>query len=106
MVVIKTSPRKGNDMDTIKVTEASELKFGEEIAAGVRVIACTKKSDRMVGIIYASWVAICEVTNDPHAKFVVWTVIATEDYGWVRESGNYCTSIIEAVKHYESRGGK
>jgi len=46
-------------MDTIKVTEASELRFGEEIAAGVRVIACTKKSDRMVGIVYASWVAIC-----------------------------------------------
>jgi hypothetical protein len=93
-------------MDTIKVTEASELQLGDVIANGVRVIACTKKSDRMVGIVYASWVAICAVENDPHANFVVWTVIATEDYGWVRESGDYCTSIIEAIKHYQSRGGK
>ena len=106
MIVKQTSPRKGNDMDTIKVTEASELQFGETIASGVRVIACTKKSDRMVGIVYASWVAICEVTNDPYAKFVVWTVIATEDYGWVRESGTYCKSIVEAVEDYKSRGGK
>jgi hypothetical protein len=93
-------------MDTIKVTEASELQLGDVIANGVRVIARTKKSDRMVGIVYASWVAICAVENDPYANFVVWTVIATEDYGWVRESGTYCKSIIEAIKDYESRGGK
>lgn len=93
-------------MDTIKVTEASELQLGDVIANGVRVIALTKHTDRMVGIVYASWIAICAVEHDPHANFVVWTVIATEEHGWVRESGNYCKSIIEAVKHYESRGGR
>jgi hypothetical protein len=93
-------------MDTIKVTEASELNVGDEIAYGVRVVARTKKCDRMVGVIFASWIAICAVDNDAHANYVVWTVVATNDYGWSRESGTYCTSIIEAVADYVSRGGK
>ena len=96
-------------MDTIKVTEASELNVGDEIAYGVRVVAKTKTCKLIVGTVntvYASWVAICAVDHDAHANYVVWTVTATEDYGWVRGSGTYCTSIIEAVADYVSRGGK
>jgi hypothetical protein len=33
-------------------------------------------------------------------------VTATNDYGWVRESGTYCESIVDAVQDYVSRGGK
>jgi len=86
-------------MDTIKVTEASELNVGDEIAYGVSVVARTKKLDR-------TWISICAVEHDVHANYVVWTVVATNDYGWSRESGTYCTSIIEAVADYVSRGGK
>jgi hypothetical protein len=93
-------------MDTIKVSEASELKLGEEIANGVRVIARTKRFGRVVGDNYASWIAVCAVDNDVHANFAVWTVTATNDYGWVRESGTYCESIVDAVQDYVARGGK
>jgi hypothetical protein len=96
-------------MDTIKVTEESELSVGDEIAYGVRVVAQTKNCDLMVGsayVLYASWVTICAVDHDPIANYVVWTVTATENDGWSRESGTYCTSIIEAVADYVSRGGK
>ncbi len=96
-------------MDTIKVTEASELNVGDEIAYGVRVVAQTKNCDLMVGsayIVYASWVTICAVDHDARVIYVVWTVTATENNGWVFESGAYYTSIIGAVANYVSRGGK
>lgn len=86
-------------MDTIKVKQESEMNVGDEIAHGVIVVARTKKFER-------TWITICAVEHDAHANYVVWTAVDMQADGWSRESGTYCTSIMEAVADYVSRGGK
>lgn len=68
------------------------------------VIACTKKSDRVPGDCYATWIAICMKEEELH-PYVVWDVIARPE-GWFAQSGNYCFTLQQAIDYYYKRGGK
>lgn len=79
-----------------------EFKAGEFINERIS-IAVTKTGDRTQGL-YASWVAVF-VNFAEGMPFVVWEVIATEN-GFVAQSGDYCSTLDEALFFYRKRGGK
>jgi hypothetical protein len=91
-------------METL-INEDSELMTGHFVGDTKRmVILCHKILDRVPGDTYAAWVAIC-ANSTQHHPYVVWNVFATPK-GFSAESGIYCSTIKEAIKAYESRGGK
>jgi len=91
-------------METV-INEDSELMIGHLVGDTKRmVILCHKIHDRVPGDTYATWVAICHDSKEYH-PYVVWSVHATPK-GFTAESGTYCSTIKEAIKFYESRGGQ
>lgn len=100
---------KGNKLylltdNSVDLTFA-ELTLGEVIATDITVLALTKKNAREIGDSYASWITVCYNPSNPFHKFAVWTVVARPN-GWERYSGDYCTTLTEAVACYSERGGK
>jgi hypothetical protein len=83
----------------------AELTLGEVIATDITVLALTKKNAREIGDSYASWITVCYNPSNPFHKFAVWTVVARPS-GWERYSGDYCSTLTEAVACYSERGGK
>jgi len=85
--------------------EDKELLTGHIVGTTKRtVILCHKTADRVPGDSYASWIAIAHKGGELH-PYVVWNVYARSD-GFHAESGTYCSTIKEALKAYELRGGK
>ncbi|MEY4332669.1 MAG: hypothetical protein RLZZ196_1407 [Bacteroidota bacterium] len=83
----------------------NELRIGDVVGDTKRmVIASTKKTDRVPGDSYATWVAICCKEGEYH-PYVVWTVIARPE-GFAAETGDYCSTLDEAVTIYKKRGGQ
>jgi hypothetical protein len=108
-VVSISTTTKGNTLylltdNSVDLTFA-ELKLGEVIANDITVLALTKKNDREIDDSYASWITVCYNPSNPFHKFAVWTVVARPS-GWERYSGDYCTTLTEAVACYSERGGK
>ena len=108
-VVSISTTTKGNTLylltdNSVDLTFA-ELTLGEVIATDITVLALTKKNAREIGDSYASWITVCYNPSNPFHKFAVWTVVARPN-GWERYSGDYCTTLTEAVACYSERGGK
>jgi hypothetical protein len=80
----------------------AELVIGE-IIDNTTVVTCTKLSNRVEGDSYATWVAIF-IREDHLHPYVVWNVIARPN-GFIRECGDYCESLSEAMEYYRNRGG-
>jgi hypothetical protein len=89
-------------METNTLNEYNELRIGD-IVSGRTVIAGTKRNERIVGEVYATWVAICANEEEFH-PYAVWTVIARPE-GWSAQSGDYCKTLDEALEAYKARGG-
>lgn len=88
----------------METKEYAELRIGDTVGDTERtVIACTKKNERVVGDVYATWVAICLDSEALH-PYVVWTVVARPE-GWLATNGDYCQNIIDAIRMYKARGG-
>ena len=82
----------------------NELRIGDIVGTTNRmVIACTKRSERIPGDTYATWVAICCKEGEYH-PYVVWNIIARPE-GFVAENGDYCFTIEDAIVIYKKRQG-
>ena len=81
----------------------AELIIGETFDDDAVVVTCTKRSNRVEGDSYATWVAVCVRQDDLH-PYVVWNVIARPN-GFMRERGDYCQDLSEAIEYYRNRGG-
>ena len=89
---------------TNTLNEYNELRIGDIVGDTKRiVIAYTKLGDRVPGELYARWVTICADKTALH-PYVVWTVIARPQ-GFHAESGDYCSTLEQAVDAYKKRGG-
>ena len=87
-------------METNTLNEYSELRIGDKVGSTQRtVVAHTKRSERVVGDCYATWVALC-VEETAFHPYVIWTVVARPE-GFYAESGDYCSTIEEAVIAYK-----
>ena len=83
----------------------NQLQLGDIVGDTNRmVIALTKKTDRVPGDSYATWVAICVKEGEYH-PYVVWDVIARPE-GFYAQSGDYTFALSEALSYYHNRGGK
>jgi hypothetical protein len=94
---------KVEKMETNTLNEYNELRIGDTVAERT-VIAYTKRNERIVGDVYASWVAVC-VDETAFHPYVVWTVVARPE-GWYAEQGDYCKTLDEALGAYKKRGGE
>lgn len=92
-LVVKSDPRN------------NELKIGTILHNGAVVIACTKKTDRVVGDTLASWITICMKDANDRDPYAVWAVVAGEK-DFSASTGDYSNNIIDAVSDYTRRGGK
>lgn len=93
-------------METNTLNEYNELHIGDKVGSGAErtVIVKHKRSERIVGDTYASWVAICHAEGELH-PYAVWDIIARPE-GWHAESGDYRKTLEEALIAYKSRGGE
>lgn len=83
----------------------NELQVGDIVGDTNRmVILSTKKSPRIPGNYYATWIAICHKEGEYH-PYVVWDVIARPE-GWYCQTGDYCSNMEQALIAYQKRGGK
>ena len=82
----------------------NELKIGTILHNGAVVIACTKKTDRVVGDTLASWITICMKDANDRDPYAVWSVVAGEK-DFSASTGEYANNIYDAVTFYEYRGG-
>lgn len=92
-LVVKSDPRN------------NELEIGTILHNGAVVIACTKKTDRVVGDTLASWITICMKDANDRDPYAVWAVVAGEK-DFSASTGDYSDNIIDAVDDYTRRGGK
>jgi hypothetical protein len=92
-LVVKSDPRN------------NELKIGTILHNGAVVIACTKKTNRVVGDTLASWITICMKDANDRDPYAVWAVVAGEK-DFSASTGDYSNNIIDAVDDYTRRGGK
>lgn len=90
---------------TNKLNLNNELRIGDIVGSTNRmVIASTKRADTVPGDTYATWITICCKEGEYH-PYVVWTVIARPE-GFAAESGDYCSTLEQAVTMYKKRGGE
>ena len=61
-----------------------------------------KKSERIVGDSFASWIVLFERDASNRDPWVVWRLIARPE-GWSLESGNYCMTEEEGRKAFALR---
>ena len=92
-LIVKSDPRN------------NELEIGTILHNGAVVIACTKKTDRVVGDTLASWITICMKDANDRDPYAVWAVVAGEK-DFSASTGDYSNNIIDAVDDYTRRGGK
>jgi hypothetical protein len=86
-------------------TTYKQLHLGDIVGTTKRmVIACTKKSERVPGDCFATWVAICVKEEELH-PYVVWDITSRPD-GFHAENGTYVQTLQQAVDHYKKRGGE
>jgi hypothetical protein len=90
-------------MNTIESQEYAVLQVGTVLPNGRTVMECSRKSERVEGDSYASWVAVC-YRDDAYHPYAVWTVVATPK-GWHSEQGDYSFTYEEALVDYKQRGG-
>jgi hypothetical protein len=83
----------------------NELEIGTILHNGAVVIACTKKTNRVVGDTLASWITICMKDANDRDPYAVWAVVAGEK-DFSASTGDYSNNIIDAVDDYTRRGGK
>lgn len=85
--------------------ELRELVVGDVVGDTQRtVLLCHKLQDRVPGDCYATWIAVAHKPGEFH-PYVVWNVVARPT-GFHAEYGTYCSTVTEAIGHYESRGGR
>jgi len=85
--------------------EDQDLRIGTVVGPTQRIVILSHKIyDRVPGDCYATWIVIAHKPSELH-PYVVWNVTARPD-GFHPESGTYCSTIKEALKAYELRGGK
>ena len=92
-LIVKSDPRN------------NELEIGTILHNCAVVIACTKKTDRVVGDTLASWITICMKDANDRDPYAVWAVVAGEK-DFSASTGDYSNNIIDAVDDYTRRGGK
>jgi len=90
-------------MNTIESQEYAVLQVGTVLPNGRTVMECSRKSERVEGDSYASWVAVC-YRDDAYHPYAVWTVVASP-IGWHSEQGDYSFTYEEALVDYKQRGG-
>ena len=90
-------------MSTIQSQEYAVLQVGTVLPNGRTVLECTRRSERVEGNSYASWVAVCHKDGEYH-PYAVWTVVALPK-GWHSEQGDYSFTLEEALVDYHQRGG-
>lgn len=66
------------------------------------VLDLVKRSERVIGDCYASWLVLVERDKSHRDPWVVWTLIARPD-GWMLESGTYCMTEEEGRKAFAER---
>ena len=67
------------------------------------ILACVKRSERIIGDSFASWHVLVERDPNKHRDpFVVWRLIARPE-GWHLESGTYCATFDEGWKAFGDR---
>lgn len=66
------------------------------------ILDLVKRSERVVGDCYASWLVLVERDRSHRDPFVVWTLIARPE-GWHLESGTYCGTEEEGRKAFAKR---
>ena len=90
-------------MSIIQNQEYAVLQVGTVLPNGRTVVDCRRKSERVEGDSYASWITICHKDGEFH-PYAVWTVVALPD-GWYSEQGDYSFTYEEALVDYRQRGG-
>lgn len=69
----------------------------------ITILECHKRSERVKGDCYASWLILIERDASKHRDpFVVWSLIARTN-GWMLEHGTYCQTLEEGRKAFEAR---
>ena len=82
----------------------NELHVGDTVGHTNRIVlALTKKADRVLDDSYAHWITICHGENELH-PYVVWSVVARPQ-GFEAFTGDYCSTLEQAVTIYKKRGG-
>lgn len=66
------------------------------------ILDLVKRSERVVGDCYASWLVLVERNSSNRDPWVVWTLIARPD-GWMLESGTYCMTEEQGRKAFAAR---
>lgn len=66
------------------------------------ILDLVKRSERVVGDCFASWLVLVERDSSNRDPWVVWTLIARAE-GWVLESGTYCMTEAEGRKAFADR---
>ena len=92
------------DTYPMRTLEVSESIFAKSMVHAVTILACWLLRPSDVDA-YAVWVVVCHNPDNALHPFVVWNAIDRPE-GWCMEGGDYCSTISEAVKRYESRGGR
>ncbi len=83
----------------------NELRIGDIVGTTNRmVIVSTKIAHRIPGDSYARWIAICHKEGEYH-PYVVWDVVARPE-GFSAGSGDYCSTLEQALTIYKKRGGE
>lgn len=80
----------------------AELQVGD-VVNGSTVVFCKKLADRVIGDVYATWVAMLLRDSKLH-PYSVHDVVARPN-GFQAFSGDYCATLDEAVEAYKRRGG-
>ena len=69
----------------------------------ITILDCEKRSERVIGDSYASWIVLIERDAAKHRDpFVVWGLIATPN-GWELQHGTYCQTLEEGRKAFGQR---
>lgn len=66
------------------------------------ILDLVKRSERVVGDCYASWLVLVERDSSHRDPFVVWTLVARPE-GWHLESGTYCRTEEEGREAFSRR---
>ena len=61
-----------------------------------------KRSERVIGDCFASWLVLVERDSSHRDPWVVWSLIASPN-GWTLESGSYCMTEEEGRKGFALR---
>lgn len=66
------------------------------------ILDLAKRSERVVGDCYASWLVLVERDRSHRDPWVVWILVARPD-GWMLESGTYCMTEEQGREAFARR---